>query len=132
MLIIYRKGGVELKLFETVVLSGNKYAALIIGTSCEAPSKYLKEIASELQAKQVKGTIILDMLLHSGNSDERFISVDFDGEKFDDCTFKFIKVEKNNDTRKLSATYFQDYPEIVEYSILNSIQKKLILKGCAI
>ncbi|AZV58935.1 type II toxin-antitoxin system RnlB family antitoxin [Clostridium sp. AWRP] len=121
-----------MKLFKIFLLEEGNYSALIVLTSCESPSKFVDQIAEELIKKEVKGKILLDTLMHSGNSDERFISVYFDGKSFLDDTFEFVQIKKNSQTRKQSASYFKECPEIVEYSILNSFQKRLLLKGCGI
>jgi hypothetical protein len=118
--------------FDIIISPDEEYSALIIQTSSEAPISLMDQIADELSIRQVKGKILLDLLLHSGNGDERFLMAFFDGNKFDMNTLGFIKIGRNNESRKLTSDYFRRNPQVAEYSILNNFQKKLIFKGCYI
>ena len=45
---------------------------------------------------------------------------------------KFLNIPKKNIIREISCNYFKTKPELIENSILSSVQKKMILKGITI
>ena len=53
------------------------------------PINKLKIIAHELIEKKFKGTIIFDLLVFNGNEINRFVSIAFDGLKFDKRNIKY-------------------------------------------
>ncbi|MGI1691689.1 type II toxin-antitoxin system RnlB family antitoxin [Thermoanaerobacter uzonensis] len=116
--------------YNFIKLSGSKYSILIIVTVCEPPSKLLDKIAEDLSAEKICGEIIIDSLLYNGNSNERFISAYFCGNQFKKGSFKFIKIDRGDILRTLTSEFLRSNYKLVEYSILNSFQKKLLLKGC--
>lgn len=108
------------------------YIALIVGTTSESPLSYLSDVANELSGRLEKGYVLLDMLLHSGVGNERFIEVEFTGDKFNIESAKVVNLERNNFWRKKGCSILSQQPEIIEYSILNSRQKNLLLHGVCI
>lgn len=50
----------------------------------------LPQLTNDLKGKQVKGNVVLDMLLTNGNNSSRFLKVFFDGNSFILATLKKI------------------------------------------
>lgn len=113
-------------------LDNKPYVAVIIGTSYESPIIYLREIAKELNEKSIRGVVIFDMLLHSGNGKDRFFEINFNGQEFNNNTAKNIRFERRAPLRKKTCEILFTNPEFVESSILNKQQKELIKHGCCI
>lgn len=47
------------------------------------PINKLRSIAAELIEKKFKGTVVFDLLVFNGNEINRFVTINFDGTKFD-------------------------------------------------
>jgi hypothetical protein len=116
--------------YNFIKLGNSRYSVLIIETVCEPPSKLLDKIAEDLSAEGICGEVIIDSLLYNGNNNERFISMYFCGNQFDKSSFKFVKIAREDILRVLTSEFLRSNYELVEYSILNSFQKKLLIKGC--
>ena len=73
----------EEKRMETFELVEEKENILVVMKTSEPPFDYLAEIEASLREKHYIGVVMIDELLHSGNTEERFIQGYFDGAKFD-------------------------------------------------
>lgn len=121
------------KAFKIRPLEYNDYKFIIFSESYETPFSHLDKISRELKkSKTANCKVIFDMLFNMGNTSERFAEAIFDGSQFINSTFKYVKIDKKNQLRKCSVEFFKKKPEILDCSILNSIQKKMINKGIAI
>ncbi|WP_291560738.1 MULTISPECIES: type II toxin-antitoxin system RnlB family antitoxin [unclassified Clostridium] len=105
------------------------YKPFIIELCCEPPTLLLNNIENDLRIKKIKGRILIDCLLYTGNSKDRFIEAYFNGTKFEDDSIKIVEVERGNKFRKITSDFLREEVEILDYSILTTVQKKLILKG---
>lgn len=106
------------------------YSAIIIETICEPPTSLLEKIGNELKRKNISGEILIDALLYSGNSNERFIKANFIDGKFDEGSFDYIRIPRGAMERKISSEYLRNKIDLLWSSCLTEIQKKLIIKGC--
>lgn len=118
--------------FEPIELNNEKYKVLIILTTYEPPLKYLDAYTLYLINKEYYGYLLIDTLMHSGNSNERFLEAFFDGEIIKNDTIKFTNIDKKNSIRKATCDLLRSNPDMLNYSILNSAQKQLINKGLCI
>lgn len=110
----------------------NQNVMLILIQTCESPFDYLPEIADDLRKLNYSGKIIFDELLHSGNTDERFISCIFDQKEFIAESFRFMPVKKQATIRKYLCEYLQSDKDYLYTSGLTSYQQKLIERNCVI
>ena len=109
------------------------YQAIIFAQSYETPLLYLDEISDELKKQEIYNCrVVFDMLLSAGNTSERYAEARFDDWKFLKSTIKHIDIDKKNNLRKLSLEFFKSNSSILQSSILNSLQIKMINKGIAI
>lgn len=98
----------------------------------------IEDLISEGNKGEVK--ILIDYLLSRGNSDDvRYVEWIIDCDKqdiksncFDGDSFRFYSSPKNSKLRKFSADFYSKHPQLIENSILMSIQQKMILKGLGI
>ena len=116
--------------FNIIDIENEEFNILILMMTCDSPFDYITEIAEQLNNKQFKGSVIIDEMLHSGNSDERFITGYFDGVAFDENSFRFLTVPARSDLRQPMCTYLASDLDVLNYSILTIRQQKLISKGC--
>lgn len=118
--------------FDIIMVNEQKENILVVMKTSEPPFDFISEIESSLREKHYVGTVIIDELLHSGNTEERFIRGYFDGNKFASGSFTFVSVDKKSKLREHICFYLLEDKERLELSILTSRQQKLIERGCVI
>lgn len=104
-----------------------KYRAIIFSTDYISPIEELSEIENELRENKYMGTIIFDLLLINGNSENRFIEAFFDGMSFDRKSFK-IADKLPCMINDLSSEFYYNNLYLVENSRLSNPIKFLIKK----
>ena len=118
--------------FDMIVIREEKENILVVMKTSEPPFDYLAEIEASLREKHYIGVVMIDELLHSGNTEERFIQGYFDGARFDSGQLAFELVPKKSKLREPVCFYLHQDRESLEYSILTTRQQKLIEHGCII
>lgn len=119
--------------YKILKINNENYKAIIFAQSYETPLLYLDEISSELKDLGISDcNIVFDMLLSSGNTSQRYVEAMFDGEQFIKTTIQHIPIDKKNSLRTISLNFFKSNSSILQSSILNSLQIKMINKGIAI
>ncbi|MGG3990066.1 type II toxin-antitoxin system RnlB family antitoxin [Bacillus smithii] len=125
----------QLKNFDLERLENSDYKFMVYSTSFETPFSSLEEITEQLRQRN-NGTsnckVIFDLLLSIGNTSERFVEARFDGESFDRSSFKYIKLNKKHYLRMKSRDFYSKHLFLLENSVLNSTQIKLLSKGICI
>lgn len=121
-----------MKMYAVIKLENSEYNSLVIMCNANSPIDYLSSIYTELIEQKAEGKILIDEILHVGNTEKRFISFEFNiDQKQENIELKFVKVKKDNILRKISCEYLRKN-DLLEYSILSSIQKRIMGKGIAI
>lgn len=116
-----------------IVNNINESICIVLSTSYISPLKFLKSIEGELcELLGKESDIIFDFFLCSGNTPERYAKIHFDGKGFNTNSFEYIKVEKGHKLRMLSAKYYRESTKDLDFSFINTIQRKMILKGIPI
>lgn len=119
--------------YNILKINNEDYKVIIFSNSYETPLLYLEDISNELKAQNLSNCkVVFDMLLCRGNTTERYTEAIFDGERFVNSSFKYVKVDKKNELRKIALDFFKSDISILENSILTSLQRKMINKGIAI
>lgn len=119
--------------YNILKINNEDYKVIIFSNSYETPLLYLEDISNELKAQNLSNCkVVFDMLLCRGNTTERYTEAIFDGERFVNSSFKYIKVDKKNELRKIALDFFKSDISMLENSILTSLQRKMINKGIAI
>ncbi|GIP05618.1 hypothetical protein J28TS4_40250 [Paenibacillus lautus] len=111
-------------------LNRNGFDSLLLLTNSEpplTPVSEIEKIASKLQISR----ILIDQILHSGNTDERYISLEIVDGKVNSSSICFFKVSKGDIIREESRKILCDN-NLIEFSILSNIQKKMLKKGIPI
>ena len=113
-----------------------RYDFLVLSTKGENVLNRLGEVEKEISNRfkaGKKSRILFDTLLYAGNTPDRFIHADYNDGAFDRNSFEFVNVPKKDHLREQSLNFFIDHSKYIENStMLNSIQKKIILKGITI
>jgi len=123
-----------MKKYEVLELCYDNYQCLVLSTSYETPLTQIDDINMELSQKyHLKNfKVVFDLLLNMGNNSERFLEAIYDDEERKVTSFNFIEPAKNSLLRRKTSEYFRSNVEILENSVLNSQQKKLIEMGIPI
>ena len=107
-----------------------EYINLVIMCSANSPFDYIEEIKCDLVKCDAKGIVIIDQILHVGNTNKRFISMKYENGDFE-INHDFANISKGSSLRKISCNSLKEN-KLIDYSILTSIQKRMINKGIAI
>lgn len=119
--------------YKIVSIDSDEYDVIIFSEEQRHPLSNLEEIELELMKLNLKNNkVLFDMILCRGNTSDRFIEFKIDGNMLIKSSMSILEIGKKHNIRKLSANILNDNKEMLENSILTSIQKKMILKGIAI
>ncbi|MEW9110739.1 MAG: type II toxin-antitoxin system RnlB family antitoxin [Cytobacillus gottheilii] len=117
--------------FDVIPLESTSYFLyLLVLKSHTAPSHWLK--TEKVFDVDFSGNIVLDRMLHVGNSKDRFVVYKVIDGAINDYKGTILELDRKDPLRILSNSIFRNYPEMVANSILNSSQKKLLLHGLSI
>ena len=115
--------------YKIVPLEGEQtYAYLIIICTPHSPYDYIGDISKNLDAAK-QGTILVDQILHVGNTEKRFMTFQFNGNEINNGDF--VSVKKDSKIRKLTCDFLND-TGLVDTPTLTSIQSKKKKKGIVI
>lgn len=117
------------KAYKIIPLENQEYAYLIILCNANSPYDYINDILKELDGKSSE-KVLIDQMLHVGNNEKRFITFKCDDQN-SVLEKRFVRIKKDSPLRRTSCEFFRGN-EIIENSILSSIQKRMIKKGIVI
>lgn len=119
-------------LFVIQETDNKEFNLIVYLTKAESILNYIPMIELQINhlfEKNVNLNILLDTLLYSGNTEERFISCKMVGGKILPNSFDFEKISKNSIYRDITSEFYEEHKNLImNSSILNNIQKKLIIK----
>ena len=106
-----------------------KIKYVIFSISTDSPLFLLDEINENVKLKN--GQIVLfDQLLQTGDSDNRFLSLQFVNDKFDLSSIKHVDKKQIDETLyKFISDFLRNEQLLLRYSILLEEQKNFILRG---
>lgn len=113
-------------------LDNFEYSAIIVITSCVPPTSIFNLLKRDLKTNNIEGKILVDALMYFGNNEDRFIEFICKDDIFIKESFNYIKIDKNNMLRVYASDILKNDHDLIDSSILNSFQKKLITHGCII
>lgn len=105
---------------------------IVFSTTYISPLKCLNDIKKDLSKSDVKGDVLFDFLLSNGNNSKRFAKIYFNGQDFIGDTFEYIKVDKNEIYRKLSAEYYVKSKDRMNFSFIGYKLKEIVCNGVII
>jgi len=120
-----------MKNYNIFSLVGETYEVLITILNSDSPLECLPEFEKELLDKNVCGNVLIDQILHVGNTQERFLEIAIDKNGFRKDSINVVNIPKASILRKISCDILQK-TDVLEFSILSSVQKRMINKGIAI
>ncbi len=117
----------DLKHYAVLALEHERYCAMVLATNHERPTEHLEAIAQDLSALGVAGKVVFDYLLANGTRTRRFFAVEFDGRTFP--TWKFERVEGDDQLRAFSAQYFVEHADRVDLALLSPAMRFQVKRG---
>ncbi|MGE7021329.1 type II toxin-antitoxin system RnlB family antitoxin [Solibacillus cecembensis] len=102
---------------------------MVIANSYESPLKNYTDIEDELSQNDFSGYVLFDMLAYSGNDSRRFFSVNFDGNKFDFSSLDYLLFSKESNYRKITQDMLRTHYNTIDNTVLDYIQKNMIMTG---
>ena len=105
-----------------------KYVYLVIICNSNSPYDYITDISKNLDTTK-PGTILVDQILHVGNTDKRFMEFQYTGNEIKNGDF--VNIKKDSKIRKLTCDFLNN-TGLIDSSILTSIQTRMIKKGIVI
>lgn len=116
-----------LKRFELAHIDHTAYQCVSLSLCSEGIDYFYEDLESELKRINSKGRILFDLLLSNGYKSDRFVSLYFDGEKFDLSTYE---VEKNIEKKieNYCSNYFIEHHFLLENSVLTKPQRFIFKK----
>lgn len=127
-----KKGEYSMNNFDIIGLDDKDVQILVVMKTSDSPFDFVDELQEQLKTIGFSGIFVIDELLHSGNTEERFISGFFDGNSFDNSKFVFKNIAKKSNIRSYICEYLKSDMEVLNYSGLTDRQQKLISHGCII
>lgn len=127
-----KTGEVEVmnKFYVREAINSNGFHTLLLLTNSDAPLTPISEV-EKITSKLKNGRILIDQILHCGNTEERFISLEVVNGIVKKSSICFFKVSKGDIIREESRKILCDN-NLIEFSILSDIQKRMLKKGIAI
>ncbi|MDR0272477.1 MAG: type II toxin-antitoxin system RnlB family antitoxin [Clostridiales bacterium] len=104
---------------------------VIVATSYLRPFDDIDHIEYDLKGYDYHGGVLFDLLLCNGLSTNRYMKMDFDGEKFDYDSLVLLK-NISGSTKEAIGDFFKENDSYLDDSILPNAQRYLIRCGKAI
>lgn len=112
-------------------LNDSSYAALLTTLSSNSPIDMIRSLVQE-DGFKCSGKLIVDTILHSGNNSDRFIEIPCENGEIKFDSYHFVQFERKSELRVKANNILRNYPVIINNSILNNSQKKMLLHGISI
>ena len=85
---------------------------MILSMGVEGPHHQMDKVAEILEARDVKGKVVFDLLICNASRGRRFFEIDFDGKGFGPMRFSLVH-EPSQLLNEAAAKFFKDnYAEI--------------------
>jgi len=109
-------------------VNSETFDCMVFSTYYVSPVENLTEIEEELKGQRL--TVLFDLLMSNGVTQNRYIVGEFNGAHFVYPSFLIITPEeKTLEIQKQSAEFYTKFPDYVENSVLSQYQQNMIKKG---
>lgn len=118
--------------YEIIKCHCENYACIVIPTSVTNPLDRINALVDQLKDEQINsGRILFDFIISSGNSKERYASVQYDND-FVYNSFEYVDVKSDDPIRKISADFLRKEIEKKRLPMLSGSQVSLLKSGFSI
>lgn len=118
--------------FNVIELDRDLYDTCIIVQTHESLHELKNELSPLIDKLHSNKRVLFDTLFHVGNAKDRFIEFEINNGHLDWETAKIANITKQDSIRSLVVNSIKENTDLINNSILSSIQKKMIAKGMAI
>lgn len=121
----------KINYYKIYSLSASNYSCLVVCLSYESVFSFIDMLQDELNDTGIhNGDILIDQLLITGNSKNRFLSITIENGNFLYTSAKNIEVDHYY--HQLTSTELQGNQTILNSSILSPKQISMITRGCVV
>lgn len=115
--------------YKIIKYNCDNFECIVIPTSVNNPLEKINLLIGQLKEEHIySGCIIFDFIFSSGNSKERYASVQYDNG-FVNSSFQYIDVSKDDPIRKVCSDYLRMENHGGLLSMLNKSQISLLKSG---
>lgn len=115
--------------YEIIKCNCDNYECIVIPTSITNPLERINLLITQLNEKQISsGRIVFDFIFSSGNSRERYASVQYENG-FINSSFQYIDIAMDDPIRQVCSDYLRIGIDKGTYSMLNTSQISLLKNG---
>lgn len=112
------------KIYKLKKTNNKNYAYLVIATSYISPMDVLDEISEEIECDNC--IVLFDMLLRTGLSSNRYVSIEYKNNDFDINSIKIADKDIDENIKKSVIEFLNNNIEYVNESIIPQALKFLI------
>lgn len=117
-------------MYKIIKTNEEPFKTLIVPNASMSTSAMIDKLNSDLKDMNIKGTILIDLILYMGNYQERFVTCECD-KGIDKSSLQFQQISKKSPYRKLSCQYLKD-SGFAKHPMVTKIQYDMIMKGITI
>lgn len=123
-----------MKDYDFLALEDNGHKkGIIFSTSYISPVKAIKEIQIQHSHELIEcSEVYFDFLLSTRNSNERYAKVHCSNGVLDMTQFSYIKVSKKDSLRRISAEFYRENADRLDWTYADPLKRKLIIRGIII
>lgn len=123
-----------MKDYDFLILEDNGHKkGIIFSTNCISPIKAIKEIQMQHSGELSQcSEVYFDFLLSTRNSNERYAKVHCENGVLDMTQFSYIKVSKKDSLRRISAEFYRENADRLDWTYADPLKRKLIIRGIVI
>lgn len=115
--------------FKIFYLSSGQFSCQVLCLSYESIYSYINNIQTELKNRNIfNANILIDQLLITGNSQNRFLSIKFIDGNF--CFNDAFNVVPEVIHRQFTASFLRQQQNLLKSSILTEREISILKKGC--
>lgn len=123
----YWANSVPTKSYDIMEMKNDNIQAIAVCLKLQSFADYLNQLSTDNLIQKTSGRLLIDMLLLTGDSPNRFVEIQYDHGNFDFDTAKAANPEAYY--RAIAAKLFRENPENLKASILTDAQCDAILSG---
>ena len=123
-----------MKDYDLVVIdNGCNRSCVIFSTNYISPVKSIEEIQTQHSHELIEcREVYFDFLLSTRNSNERYAKVHCSNGVLDMTKFSYIKVSKKDSLRRISAEFYKENADRLDWTYADPLKRKLITRGLVI
>lgn len=113
-----------------IIDDNNRKIYIVFSTNYISPLKMINEIQETIcEHAKISADIYFDFLLCNRNEKERFAKISCTNGSLDLENFSYVSVDKKSPLRKISAHYYRENYDSLDWTYAGKNKMKLIING---